>query len=584
MSSAPTRPSGSCYAALEEVTLQAPVPVRPASSHQPPVMSPVRERTPCPSRAPLTAPLPTAHTQTYEYDNQIYHSADEVINATGQHHGIHNDLIKWMTDSIKAITTEGIVSMHNYVAEKINKAVGGLTNDIGEVQTNVENLEAQHKNEVKNLYQEIADLKEENRQLRNNMDQLHRNSLVQQQSLKTLENAFLALAGTHTQPVMGQPIIHPVSQSTPLGATSSLSTGLAPMPMYTQVPPAPPVAPQHAFLQPQVQGPRLKMPDPPKFSGSGTPKLRDWLLDVKLFCTTAPDNFTRLCIALSYLEGGAAAYMKIWCEAMAEGRMHGTWVQFEHEMNTMYCDTDPIQTARTNIGKVCNKKYNEMKDFAQDFRQQASETAYSDADLMERIKQKRPEAVANLQTSMELNGNMPPRTWPLYLQQVVEIDKKVHDEKAAAKTTQHHLTLTQSSKTHNAMDVDSMQKKPSKERVDLMSEQLAWHKDGKCILCGTHKWVYKEKCKTPLDKYKNKAFNVPRRQKATKIATIDSTPPAPLTTIATLAPAPPLPPAPAPINIPREDLYAALLQMLVPPAQVTPKDKPSQIEDFHKVL
>jgi hypothetical protein len=197
-----------------------------------------------------------------------------------------------MTDSIKAITTEGIVSMHNYVAEKINKAVGGLTNNIGKVQINVENLEAQHKNEVKNLYQEIADLKEEKRQLHKDMDQLHCNSLVQQQSLKTLENAILILTSTHMQPVMGQPIINPVPQSTPLGATSSLSTGLAQMPIFTQVPPAPPVAPQHPFLQPQVQGPRLKMPDPPKFSGSGSPKLRDWLLDVKLFCTTAPDDFT----------------------------------------------------------------------------------------------------------------------------------------------------------------------------------------------------------------------------------------------------------------------------------------------------
>jgi hypothetical protein len=111
------------------------------------------------------------------------------------------------------------------------------------------------------------------------------------------------------------------------------------------------------------------------------------------------------------------------------------------------------------------------------------------------------------------------------------------------------------------------------------------NRNSKCILCGTHKWVYKEKCKTPLDKYKNKAFDVPRRQKATKIATIDSTPPAPSssTTIATLAPAPP-PPAPAPVNISREDLYATLLQMLVPAAQATPKDKPSHIEDFHKVL
>jgi hypothetical protein len=146
--------------------------------------------------------------------------------------------------------------------------------------------------------------------------------------------------------------------------------------------------------------------------------------------------------------------------------------------------------------------------------------------------------------------------------------------------------LTQSSKTHNAMDVDSMQKKPSREKVDLTSEQAAWHKDGKCILCGTHKWVYKEKCPKPLDKYKGKAYNVPRRQKATKIATINSTPPAPSssTTIATLAPAPPPPPVPAPVNISREDLYATLLQMLVPAAQITPKDEPSHIEDFHEVL
>jgi hypothetical protein len=149
-----------------------------------------------------------------------------------------------------------------------------------------------------------------------------------------------------------------------------------------------------------------------------------------------------------------------------------------------------------------------MKDFAQDFCQQATKTAYSNADLIERIKCKRPEAVANLQTSMELNGNMPPRTWPEYLQQVVEIDKKVRNEKAAAKTTQHHSTSTQLSKTHNAMDMDSMQKKPSKEKVDLMSEQLAWHKDGKCILCSTHKWVYKEKCPKPLEKYRGKAYNV----------------------------------------------------------------------------
>jgi hypothetical protein len=205
-------------------------------------------------------------------------------------------------------------------------------------------------------------------------------------------------------------------------------------------------------------------------------------------------------------------------------------------------------------------------------------------DLIERIKRKWPEAIANLQTSMELNGNLPLHTWPEYLQQVVEINKKVCNEKATAKVTQHHSASVQSSKTHNAMDVDAMQKKPSRDRVDLTLEQLAWHKDSKCILCGTHKWVYKEKCKTPLEKYRNKAFNVPWRQKATKIATINSTPPAPSssTTIATLVPAPP--PAPATVNIPREDLYAALLQMLDPKAQVMPKDKPSHIEDFHKVL
>jgi hypothetical protein len=341
------------------------------------------------------------------------------------------------------------------------------------------------------------------------MDQLHRNSLVQQQSLKTLENAFMNLLSTCMQPVTGQPIINPVLQSALLGATTSLSSGPAQMPIHTQVPPPPPPAAQHTFLQPQ--GPRLKMPDPPKFSGSGKIKLRDWLLDIKLFCTTVQDNFTRLRIALSYLEEGAASYMKIWREAMAEGRMHGTWQQFEHELNTMYCDTDPIQMACTKLDKVCNKKYNKMKDFAQDFRQQATETAYSNADLIERIKRKRPEAVVNLQTSMELNGNSPLRTWPKYLQQVVEIDKKVRNEKATAKVTQHHLASVQSSKTHNAMDVDAMQKKPSRDRIDLTSEQLAWHKDGKCILCGTHKWVYKEKCKTPLDKYKNKAFNVPRQ-------------------------------------------------------------------------
>jgi hypothetical protein len=583
MSSAPAHPSGSRYAALEEVMLQAPVPVRLASSQQPSVMSPVREHTPCPSHAPLTAPLPATHTQSYEYDNHVYHSAEEVIRVSGQNYGITNKLIKWMTDSIKAITTEGVVSMHNYVAERINKAVDGLNNDIGKVQTDVENLEAKQKDNVKYLYQEIAELREENKQLHQDMDQLHRNSLVQQQSLKTLENAFRALVSTHAQPVMGQATINPVPQSVLLGATISLSSGLAQMPIYTQVLPPPPPTAQHAFLQPQ--GPRLKMPDPPKFSGTGKVKLRDWLLDIKLFCTTVQDDFMCLHIALSYLEEGTASYMKIWCEAMAEGCMHGTWQQFKHELNTMYCDTDPIQMVHTKLDKVCNRKYNEMKDFAQDFHQQATETTYSNADLIERIKRKRPEAIANLQTSMELNGNLPPHTWPEYLQQVVEINKKVCNEKAAAKVTQHHLASVQSSKTHNAMDVDTMQKKPSRDRVDLTSEQLAWHKDGKCILCGTHKWVYKEKCKTPLEKYKNKAFYVPRHQKATRIATINPTPPAPSspTTIATLAPAPP-PPASAPVNIQRKDLYAALLQMLVNPAQVTPKDKPPQIEDFHKVL
>jgi hypothetical protein len=235
-----------------------------------------------------------------------------------------------MTDSIKAITTEGIVSMHNYVAEKINKAVGGLHNKIGEVQTNVKNIEAQQKLEVKNLYQEIADLKEENRQLRKDMDQLHCNSLVQQQSLKTLENAFMNLLSTRTQPVTGQPIINPVLQSAPLGATTSLSSGPAPMPIYTQAPPVAPPTAQHAFLQ--QQGPRLKMPDPPKFSGSGKVKLCDWLLDIKLFCTTVPDDFTRLCIALSYLEEGAASYMKIWREAMAEGRICHSFSACMHQM------------------------------------------------------------------------------------------------------------------------------------------------------------------------------------------------------------------------------------------------------------
>jgi S-adenosylmethionine/arginine decarboxylase-like enzyme len=151
-----------------------------------------------------------------------------------------------------------------------------------------------------------------------------------------------------------------------------------------------------------------------------------------------------------------------------------------------------------------------MKDFAQDFCQQATKMAYSNADLIERIKHKQPEAIANLQMSMELNSNLPLHTWPEYLQQVVEINKKVCNEKATAKTTQHHSTSMQLSKTHNAMDMDSMQKKPSKEKMDLTLEQLAWHKDGKCILCGTHKWVYKEKCTKPLEKYKGKAYNVPR--------------------------------------------------------------------------
>jgi hypothetical protein len=263
--------------------LQAPVLTRPST--QPSVTSPIREHTPCLSHAPSTAPLPTAPRQIYKYNNQTYKTAKEVIRALGENYRINQDLVKWMTESIKAISNEGVVSMHNYVASKINKAVDGLNHSISKVQHDVENKTAAQEAAIAELHHRNWELTQKISNLEVNNDRLYQNSLVQQQSLKTLEDAFRALVSTHAQLVMGQATINPVPQSALLGTTTSSSSGPAQMPIYTQVPPPVPPTAQHTFLQPQMQGPRLKMPDPPKFSGTGKVKLCDWLLNIKLFCT-----------------------------------------------------------------------------------------------------------------------------------------------------------------------------------------------------------------------------------------------------------------------------------------------------------
>jgi hypothetical protein len=311
------------------------------------------------------------------------------------------------------------------------------------------------------------------------MDQ---NTCTVHNGLITLQHAFNGFIATSVAGQVGGMAApqNPASQSALLGAQpTSLSSGTVPTSDIPTLPSTPTATRQHTFIQPLQEC--YKPVELKKFTGEDKGvKLKEWLTNVKIYCLPSSSDMFCLCSALSFLDKEVVHYMREWKEAMANGRMHSTWLQFEHELEIMYWDTNPISMAHTQLDAVCKKQYNDMTAFVQDFRQYAVESAYSNANLIKCIKHCCPEQVAMLQASMELNSNIPPKKWQAYLQQVVDIDRQTRDKKAAAKVG-HTGTLSGShSKAQDAMDVDAMQQKNSTPKVDLSTEKLAWHMEGKC--------------------------------------------------------------------------------------------------------
>ncbi|KZT12854.1 uncharacterized protein LAESUDRAFT_753894 [Laetiporus sulphureus 93-53] len=124
----------------------------------------------------------------------------------------------------------------------------------------------------------------------------------------------------------------------------------------------------------QSHKPRIKIAEPPHYSGKGS--LEDWLqqLGIWMRWNEINDDEHKITTALLHLEGGAFTYMSEYATRAAARQTLGTWEDFVNILKVNYRTLDPDKDAQQHLKDICGKTYPTMVSFAEQFRQWATKT------------------------------------------------------------------------------------------------------------------------------------------------------------------------------------------------------------------
>jgi hypothetical protein len=179
---------------------------------------------------------------------------------------------------------------------------------------------------------------------------------------------------------------------------------------FTTPAPGPTFAQAAATADPQST--RIKLPEPPKFSGDiKTLSLEDWCR--QMIAWLGHNNVTgakqRIEFTLYFLQGGARAFMEKYYNAAEKGLPLGTFKEFMTELKRGYRNLAPEKEAQEVLDKIDRKHYSSIVSFAADFRSAAIWSKYSNSELIHCIEKKFNKDLTLLITSAQIsqNSNVP---------------------------------------------------------------------------------------------------------------------------------------------------------------------------------
>ncbi|KZT01808.1 uncharacterized protein LAESUDRAFT_763396 [Laetiporus sulphureus 93-53] len=177
----------------------------------------------------------------------------------------------------------------------------------------------------------------------------------------------------------------------------------------------------------QSNRPRIKIAEPPHYSGKGS--LEDWLqqLGIWMRWNEINNDEHKITTALLHLEGGAFTYMSEYATKAAARQSLGT---------TLNLDKD----AQQHLKEICAKTYPTMVSFAEKFRQWATKTNLGHTALIGYIAEHRDKDVHQAMVTRDSLGIPDPTTWPEYLNLCLQLESKFRADKAG----QRRMTGTSS--------------------------------------------------------------------------------------------------------------------------------------------
>ena len=98
-----------------------------------------------------------------------------------------------------------------------------------------------------------------------------------------------------------------------------------------------------AEAAPAVGQTRMKIPDPPTFSGDDSKmKVDDWINQISLYCSASGvvTDHQKIVAAMTRLRSPAATYMKEYFENNTKGEDLGYWKTFEHQLTVTETELD----------------------------------------------------------------------------------------------------------------------------------------------------------------------------------------------------------------------------------------------------
>lgn len=225
----------------------------------------------------------------------------------------------------------------------------------------------------------------------------------------------------------------------------------------------------------QGVGGRLKVADPPTFSGSDNhANVEDWLNQVVLYCS-ATGNVTdqqKIVCALTRIRAPAQKYVKSYFDKNRKGEDLGTWNQFVNELTQLYGQRDDKEGAKKEITALWNNKNLAQKDFikyAEQYRTLARLVEYEDAIHIDKIRNVLPQDVRTTLVTVEI-VHPAPNDWDKYLEQAISIYKKLNPDKGIGAIFSGNKGNHSSSGKSTAKDPDAMEIDTAKQTKGKSTE------------------------------------------------------------------------------------------------------------------